>query len=67
MRTGSSGRTATTGIKGLDQGDIRDASPDYAELAELGTLAVDDTDARAAQQKALTENQIAYLGGKGTK
>ncbi|MEJ5976921.1 hypothetical protein WG901_09770 [Novosphingobium sp. PS1R-30] len=62
LRTGSSGRTATTGIKGMDEEDIRNATPDYQELELLGTLAVTADDARATAQKAaLKENTVAYL------
>ncbi len=62
LRTGSSGRTVTTGVKGMDEEDIRNASPDYAELELLGTLAVNADDARAAALKAnLKENTVAYL------
>lgn len=62
LRTGSSGRTATTGIKGMDEEDVRNATPDYQELELLGTLAVTADDARATAQKAaLKENTVAYL------
>lgn len=62
LRTGSSGRTVTTGVKGMDEEDIRNATPDDAEVAELGTLAVSADDARAAAQgKPLAENSVAYL------
>jgi hypothetical protein len=62
LRTGSSGRTVTTGVKGMDEEDIRNASPDEAQVAELGTLAVSADDARAdAQTKPLAENSVAYL------
>lgn len=62
LRTGSSGRTVTTGVKGLDEEDINNASPDYTQLAMLDALAVDPGAARAkAQAENLTENQVAYL------
>jgi hypothetical protein len=62
LRTGSTGRTATTGVKGLDEEDILHASADYGQLAALEATAVDDTDARtAAAEKELGENQVAYL------
>lgn len=62
LRTGSSGRTVTTGVKGMDEEDIRNAAPDYQELELLGTLAVTADDARATAQKvALKENTVAYL------
>lgn len=62
LRTGSSGRTVTTGVKGMDEEDIRNASPDYGELEQLGTLAVNADDARAnAGRSKLTENSVDYL------
>lgn len=62
LRTGSSGRTVTTGVKGLDDGDIEKASIDPAQLAQLATLAVTGGEARDnAAQSHLAENQIDYL------
>jgi hypothetical protein len=62
LRTGSSGRTATTGVKGLDETDLRKAKADYSELAALDASAVGEGDAKsAAAQKQLAENQVAYL------
>ena len=62
LQTGSSGRTVTTGVKGMDEEDIRNATPDYAELELLGTLAVSADDARATATKAqLKENTVDYL------
>lgn len=62
LRTGSSGRTVTTGIKGLGEEDIRNASADYAELEQLGTLAVGaaETQEHAAKSQ-LKEHDVAYL------
>jgi Bacterial SH3 domain len=67
LRTNSSGRTVTTGVKGLDEEDIRNATPDPAQLAQLDGLAVADADARSnAERSKLKESQVAYLGkGKG--
>lgn len=67
LRTGSSGRTVTTGVKGLDEEDINNASPDYTQLALLDGQAVDAATARAAAQaEKLTENKVDYLKkGKG--
>lgn len=62
LQTGSSGRTVTTGVKGMDEEDIRNATPDYAELELLGTLAASADDARATATKAnLKENAVDYL------
>lgn len=66
LRTGSSGRTVTTGVKGMDEEDIRNATPNYAELTELEGLGVDAADARAAAQRGrLAENKVDYLDNKG--
>jgi hypothetical protein len=62
LRTGSSGRTVTTGIKGLGEEDIRNASANYAQLDQLGKLAVGAAETRAnAQQNQLKESNVAYL------
>jgi hypothetical protein len=62
LQTGSSGRTVTTGVKGMDEEDIQNATPNYAELELLGTLAVSADDARATATKAnLKENTVDYL------
>lgn len=62
LRTGSSGRTITTGVKGLDEESIRNAPIDRAQLAALGALAVPDTSAReAASRKKLVESKVDYL------
>jgi hypothetical protein len=68
LRTGSTGRTVTTGIKGLDEADIRNAAVDRAQLAEMDSLASSDPEARdAAQGKSLTETKVKYLkAGKGS-
>lgn len=67
LRTGSSGRTVTTGVKGLDEDDIRNASPDPVEVAKLSALVVSPAEARQnAAQSNLKEQDVAYLGkGKG--
>jgi hypothetical protein len=67
LRTGSSGRTVTTGVKGMDEEDIRNSTPDYGELAELDGLGVAAADARTnAQRSKLAENTVEYLD-KGRK
>jgi len=67
FRTGSSSRTVTTGVKGLDDENIRNAVVDPVELAKLGALAVPESTARsAAAAKRLSENKLDYLkAGKG--
>lgn len=62
LRTGSSGQTVTTGVKGLDEEQIRNASVDPVQLAKLATLAVPESAARGtAARKKLVENKIDYL------
>jgi hypothetical protein len=62
LRTGSSGKTVTTGVKGMDEEDIRNATPNLAELAVLDSLEVDAADARAnAQKSSLKESSVDYL------
>jgi hypothetical protein len=66
LHTGSSGRTVTTGVKGMDEEDIRNATPDFDQVGLLDQLAVDAADARANAQKAnLKENTVAYLDKGG--
>ena len=67
LRTGSSGKTVTTGVKGLGEEDIHNATVDVAQLDALAALAVDPADATAkAQKKGLKESQVEYLP-KGKK
>lgn len=62
LRSGSSGRTVTTGVKGLDEEDIKNASPDYAQVQELALLGVDPADGQAMATEAnLKENKVNYL------
>ena len=62
LHTGSSGKTVTTGVKGLGEEDIRNASPDPAQVAALAALAVPAPEATAyARQSGLKENSVEYL------
>jgi hypothetical protein len=64
LHTGSSGKTVTTGVKGLDESSIRGSSPDEAQVAELETLAVDPADAASnAASSGLHEQSVEYLKG----
>jgi hypothetical protein len=68
LRTNSSGRTVTTGIKGLGEEDLKNASPDPAQVAELTTLAVSADEATAnARASGLVEQQVEYLDEKKGK
>ena len=62
LRTGSTGRTVATGVKGLDEADIRSASLDRGQLAQLELLGVtDDAAKQYGSQNQLKESLIAYL------
>jgi len=62
MRTGSTGRTVATGVKGLDEVDIRNAAVDRDQLARLGQLSVSEAEARQqALQDNLKETKADYL------
>ena len=62
LRTGSTGRTVATGVKGLDEADIRSASLDRGQLAQLELLGVgDDIAKQYGSQNKLSESTIAYL------
>lgn len=66
LRTGSSGKTETTGVKGLGEEDIKNATVNTAELEKLASLAVDSADATAnARQNGLKESTVEYLNTKG--
>jgi hypothetical protein len=68
FRTGSSGKTVATGIKGVDEEDIRNASPNPAEVAALASLAVPANEAVASAKAAgLRETKVDYLDKKGGK
>lgn len=62
LRTGSTGRTIATGVKGLDEGSIRNASIDREQLARLEQMGASENEARAlAGEAGLKESQIANL------
>ena len=62
LRTGSTGRTVATGVKGLDEANIRSAALDRGQLAQLELLGVtDDAAKQYGSQNQLKERMIAYL------
>jgi hypothetical protein len=62
LRTGSSGRTVATGVKGLDEEDIRKAAIDTAQLALLEAQGASEADARQLALAAnLKETKVDYL------
>ena len=62
-RTGSSGRTATTGVRGLDKEDIKNAKPNPDEVKKLAAFAASRSDAEkfAAGNPKLTTQKVDYL------
>jgi Bacterial SH3 domain len=68
LTTNSSGRTVTTGVKGMDEEDIRGATPNYVELTLLDGLGVEAADARTnAANARLVERSVDYLDKKRGK
>lgn len=64
-RTGSSGATVTTGVRGLDKEQIRNAQPNPAALQALAGYAANEDEARrfAAGKPQLRAQAVDYLPG----
>jgi uncharacterized protein YgiM (DUF1202 family) len=62
-RTGSSGQTVTTGVRGLDKEDIKNAKPNPEEVKKLASFAASKSDAEkfAAGNPQLKSQKIDYL------
>ena len=62
-RTGSSGQTVTTGVRGLDKEDIKNAKPNPEEVKKLAGFAASKADAEkfAAGNPLLKSQKIDYL------
>ena len=62
-RTGSSGTTVTTGVRGLDKEQIQNAKPNPEELSKLAGFAASKGDAErfAAESPQLKNQKIDYL------
>lgn len=61
-KTGSSGSTVTTGVKGLSAEDLKQAQPNQAELQKLNNYRSNSNDARQfAQQGKLSSQPAEYL------
>lgn len=66
LRTGSSGKTVTTGIKGLGEEDLQNASPDPAQVAKMADFAVPAAEASDnAHASGLVEQQVEFVGENG--
>jgi hypothetical protein len=62
IKTGSSGQTVTTGVKGLSAEQIKQAEPNAAEVEKMDSYASTQSEAtRAAQQAKLTPQNVAAL------
>lgn len=62
FRTGSSGNTVSTGVKGLSEEQLKNAKPDPEEAARLNTFMESDADARSyAKQAKLMAHHVDYL------
>lgn len=66
-RSGSSGTSVATGVRGLSKEQIQNAQPNTAELERMQRYAQSDDQARgfAQQPPALSESQIEYVGEGG--
>jgi len=62
-RTGSSGTTVTTGVRGLDKEQIQNAKPNPEELKKLAGFAATKADAErlAAENPQLKSQKVEYL------
>jgi hypothetical protein len=65
-RTGSSGTTVTTGVRGLDKEQIQNAKPNPEEVKKLAAFAATKADAErmAAEKPQLKNQKIDYLPQK---
>ncbi|QDQ26337.1 SH3 domain-containing protein [Chitinimonas arctica] len=62
FKTGSSGTTVTTGVKGLSEEDLRNAQPNMEQLAKLGGYAASADEAgRFAKAGKLANERLDYL------
>lgn len=65
FKTGSSGNTVSTGVKGLSEEQLQNATPNPAEVERLDSHAVNATDARSfAKQGKLAARQVDHLPGE---
>ncbi|MGL4995581.1 MAG: SH3 domain-containing protein [Deefgea sp.] len=62
IKTGSSGQTVTTGVKGLSAEQIKQAEPNAAEVEKMDSYASNQSEAtRAALQAKLIPQDVAAL------
>lgn len=66
FKTGSSGNTVSTGVKGLSAEKLKNAVPNDAELQRLDKQQSTERDARQfAKQAKLSSQTVSYLPEKG--
>lgn len=62
FKTGSSGNTVSTGVKGLSEEQLKNAKPDPEEARRLGNYKDTEADARSfARQGKLVAQKVDYL------
>lgn len=62
FKTGSSGNTVSTGVKGLSEENLKNAQPNEEEAKRLSKYKGSDSDARSyAKQGKLATQQVNYL------
>lgn len=62
FKTGSSGNTVSTGVKGLSAEQLQSATPNPAEAERLNGFAAKENDARSfAKQGKLADKKVDYL------
>ncbi|WP_410498092.1 SH3 domain-containing protein [Chitinibacter sp. S2-10] len=67
MKTGSSGKTVTTGVKGLSAEQIKNAVPNLAEVNKMNSFAARPADAiKGAQANRLLAANVPELSSTGT-
>ena len=65
-RTGSSGVTVATGVRGLDAVDLEKSQPDMVELQRIDNFLCTDQEAKTyASQSGLTSRNITWLPAPG--
>jgi hypothetical protein len=65
-RSGSTGVTAATGIRGLDSADVVNSNPDTAAVARLDALKINSAETRRfAADEQLSAQGIDYLPAEG--
>lgn len=68
LQTNSSSQTVTTGIKGMDEEDIRKARVNYAEVDRLNALGITAAQGRSyGERNRLKERKLDYLKKGGSR